>query len=155
MSILILWPGSRRRRHFPRKNAGRARVRAPGPSRGQTRAEQGPYQEKILAVALELFRKHGLEGTTTKQISRRVGIAEGTLFKLLPDQGGAGALLLPAGDGDLIAHYRGGRPAGVRALPEEALALIQRDLESMAPYEQFIGPVIFRALQPGLQVASG
>ena len=37
-------------------------------------------KEQILEAALKLFRKHGMEGTTTKQISQKAGIAEGTLF---------------------------------------------------------------------------
>src|SRR4249919_1481712 len=37
-------------------------------------------KERILKAALELFREKGLDGTTTRQISQKAGIAEGTLF---------------------------------------------------------------------------
>src|SRR6266581_1192077 len=37
-------------------------------------------KEQILSTALQLFREKGIEGTTTKEISKKAGIAEGTLF---------------------------------------------------------------------------
>src|SRR5436190_11442687 len=65
----------------PQKSAARPR------SKGQAREHRGRREKKkqrtkeqILAAALQLFRQHGLEGTTTKQISKKAGIAEGTLF---------------------------------------------------------------------------
>src|ERR1041384_6275946 len=56
-------------------------------SKGQAREDRFRREQKkertkeqILAAALQLFREHGLEGTTTRQISKRARIAEGTLF---------------------------------------------------------------------------
>ena len=37
-------------------------------------------KDRILKAALGLFRKQGLEKTTTREISDKAGIAEGTLF---------------------------------------------------------------------------
>ena len=36
---------------------------------------------KILQAALKLFAKHGYDGTTTKDLARSAGVAEGTLFR--------------------------------------------------------------------------
>ena len=133
----------------PRKPPARPRSsRRPGPT-GKRERNKARTKEKILAVALELFRKHGLEGTTTKKISKRVGIAEGTLFNYFRTKEELALYFFQRETENLIAHYRGDARLASAPLPEKLFALIQRDLESMAPYEQFIGAVIFRALQPG------
>ena len=36
---------------------------------------------KILQAALKLFAKHGYDGTTTKDLAKSAGVAEGTLFR--------------------------------------------------------------------------
>lgn len=36
---------------------------------------------KILQAALQLFAKHGYDGTTTKDLAKSAGVAEGTLFR--------------------------------------------------------------------------
>ena len=47
---------------------------------GKREQNKEKTKERILHVALELFRHKGVEGTTTKEISKQAGIAEGTLF---------------------------------------------------------------------------
>ncbi|MEM8722862.1 MAG: TetR/AcrR family transcriptional regulator [Cyanobacteria bacterium P01_G01_bin.39] len=41
---------------------------------------------KILQAALRLFAKHGYDGTTTKDLAKSAGIAEGTLFRHFPSK---------------------------------------------------------------------
>src|SRR6187431_2938656 len=55
------------------------RKKAP-PVRARREEKKESTKERILDAALEMFRKHGLHGTTTKRISKKAGIAEGTLF---------------------------------------------------------------------------
>jgi AcrR family transcriptional regulator len=38
-------------------------------------------REKILKVAQQLFARNGYDGTTTKELAEKAGIAEGTLFR--------------------------------------------------------------------------
>jgi AcrR family transcriptional regulator len=38
-------------------------------------------REKILKAAQKLFARHGYDGTTTKELAEKAGIAEGTLFR--------------------------------------------------------------------------
>ncbi|NJN75869.1 MAG: TetR/AcrR family transcriptional regulator [Synechococcaceae cyanobacterium RL_1_2] len=38
-------------------------------------------RDRILETALELFAKHGYEGTTTKDLALQAGVAEGTIFR--------------------------------------------------------------------------
>jgi len=44
-------------------------------------------KKKILETALKLFAKHGLRDTTTSQIARESGVANGTLFHYFPTKG--------------------------------------------------------------------
>ena len=44
-------------------------------------------KNKISNVALSLFIKKGIKGTTTKEIARKAGIAEGTIYKHFKSKG--------------------------------------------------------------------
>jgi AcrR family transcriptional regulator len=105
-------------------------------------------KEKILASALELFREHGLDGTTTKQISKKAGIAEGTLFNYFKTKEDLALFFFQKETHDLVEWY--GKEARLQRapLPEKLFAVIHRQLEYIAPYEEFIGAVFFRSLQP-------
>src|SRR5689334_17659099 len=59
------------------KKSGQSRVGRPA---GKRQENKKVTQEKILRVALELFSTKGFYKTTTRQISRKAGVAEGTLF---------------------------------------------------------------------------
>jgi AcrR family transcriptional regulator len=110
-------------------------------------------KEKILAAALELFRENGLEGTTTKQISKMAGIAEGTLFNYFKTKEDLALFFFQKETSDLITWY-GKQAALQRApLPEKLFAIIHRQLEYIAPYEDFIGAVFFRSLQPSSKLS--
>ncbi|MBB6213997.1 AcrR family transcriptional regulator [Anaerosolibacter carboniphilus] len=41
-------------------------------------------EQKILEAAVEIFGQKGFNGTTTKEIAQRAGIAEGTIFRYFP-----------------------------------------------------------------------
>jgi AcrR family transcriptional regulator len=105
-------------------------------------------KEKILAAALELFQKHGLDGTTTKQISQKAGIAEGTLFNYFKTKEDLALYFFQKETNNLVEWY--GRETKLQRapLPEKLFAIIHRQLEYIAPYEDFIGAVFFRSLQP-------
>jgi AcrR family transcriptional regulator len=105
-------------------------------------------KEKILAAALELFRENGLDGTTTKQISQKAGIAEGTLFNYFKTKEDLALFFFQKETHNLIEWF--GREAQLQRapLPEKLFAIIHQQLEYLAPYEDFIGAVFFRSLQP-------
>nr|BAL54600.1 hypothetical conserved protein [uncultured prokaryote] len=48
------------------------------------RYDPSKTKEKILRVSIELFSEKGYTGTTTREISRRAGITEVTLFRHFP-----------------------------------------------------------------------
>ena len=47
----------------------------------QTSQTEEDTRTKILQAALQLFAKRGYEGTTTKDLAKSAGVAEGTLFR--------------------------------------------------------------------------
>ncbi|MEL6787281.1 MAG: TetR/AcrR family transcriptional regulator [Cyanobacteria bacterium J06607_15] len=47
----------------------------------QTPQTEADTRTKILKAALQLFAKRGYEGTTTKDLAKSAGVAEGTLFR--------------------------------------------------------------------------
>jgi AcrR family transcriptional regulator len=105
-------------------------------------------KEKILAAALELFQENGFDGTTTRQISKKAGIAEGTLFNYFKTKEDLALFFFQKETHDLVEWFaRQGRLQRA-PLPEKLFAIVHRQLEYIAPYEDFIGAVYFRSLQP-------
>ncbi len=105
-------------------------------------------KERILAAALELFRENGLDGTTTKQISKKAGIAEGTLFNYFKTKEDLALFFFQKETNNLVEWYGGEARLQRAPLAEKLFAIIHRQLEYLAPYEDFIGAVFFRSLQP-------
>lgn len=54
----------------------------PGGSRVERKKEE--TKQKIIIVAMELFKKQGIDVTTMEQIAREVDIAKGTLYNYFP-----------------------------------------------------------------------
>jgi AcrR family transcriptional regulator len=105
-------------------------------------------REQSLEAALDLFRRNGLDGTTTKQISRRAGIAEGTLFNYFKTKEDLALYFFQKETDDLIEWFEKDSSLREAPLPEKLFAIIHRQLEYISPYEEFIGAVFFRSLQP-------
>jgi AcrR family transcriptional regulator len=120
--------------------------RAKRPGRRETKKEQTKL--RILQAALQLFKEKGLEGTTTKQISRKAGIAEGTLFNYFETKEDLALYFFQKETDNLIAWFRAEKRLQKAALPEKLFAIIHRQLEYLEPYEEFIGAVFCRSLQP-------
>jgi len=128
----------------------RSREKKKGPARptGKRNLNKEKTKEKILAAALELFSENGLDGTTTKQISQKAGIAEGTLFNYFKTKEDLALFFFQKETHELVQWY--GKEANLQRapLPEKLFAIIHRQLDYIAPYEEFIGAVFFRSLQP-------
>jgi len=105
-------------------------------------------RENILAAALDLFRTKGLEATTTRQISKKAGIAEGTLFNYFKTKEDLALFFFQKETDDLIKWFGAQLRLQRAPLPEKLFAIIHRQLEYIEPYEDFIGAVFFRSLQP-------
>ena len=105
-------------------------------------------KERILEVALELFCEKGVEGTTTKEISRKAGIAEGTLFNYFKTKEDLALYFFQKETDNLIAWYLEESRLKKAPLAEKLFAIIHRQLEYLEPYQEFIGAVFCRSLQP-------
>jgi len=115
---------------------------------GKRDANKEKTKQDILRAALELFREKGLDGTTTKQISRRAGIAEGTLFNYFKTKEDLALYFFQKETKDLIEWFQADAKLKKARLPEKLFAIIYKQLEYIEPYEDFIGAVFFRSLQP-------
>jgi TetR/AcrR family fatty acid metabolism transcriptional regulator len=107
----------------------------------------------ILKAALDLFAEKGFYHTTTKAISRKAKIAEGTLFNYFETKEDLALYFFEQELARIIDWYQSDRYVRKAALPEKLFAIIHRLLERLAPYEDFIGAVYLRALQPSSRLS--
>jgi AcrR family transcriptional regulator len=130
------------------KNPKQQKSRPPGRKTGKREKNKEQTRERILRAALELFKEKGLEGATTKEISRRSGIAEGTLFNYFKTKEDLALYFFQKETDDLVQWFRADRRLQKAPLAEKLFAIIHRQLEYIEPYEDFIGAVFCRSLQP-------
>ncbi len=136
------------------KDSTKAKRRnAPKSSTGKREQNKERTKEHILQAALQLFREKGVEGTTTKEISRKAGIAEGTLFNYFKAKEDLALYFFQKETENLIAWFRADKRLKQAPLPEKLFAIIHRQLEYLEPYEDFIGAVFCRSLQPNSRLS--
>ena len=116
--------------------------------RGKRLQNKEKTRRAILRAALELFARKGFYTTTTKAISQRAGIAEGTLFNYFETKEDLALYFFEEELAQLITWFEGEPKIQRAPLPEKLFAIIYHHLERIAPYEDFIGAVYLRALQP-------
>jgi AcrR family transcriptional regulator len=131
----------------------RAKAGAPKVRRGKRVENKEKTRNAILRAALELFAKKGFHRTTTKEISKRAGIAEGTLFNYFPTKEDLALYFFERELDGLVEWFRKDRAAQAAPLPEKLFAILHHLLERLAPYEDFIGAVYLRALQPSSKLS--
>ena len=120
---------------------------------GKRVANKERTKQAILRAALELFARHGFFGTTTKAISRKARIAEGTLFNYFKTKEDL-ALYFFEQELEGLEEWFEREPRLKRArLAERLFAIIHHHIERISPYEEFIGAVYLRALQPNSKLS--
>lgn len=130
-----------------KKSASKSGRPAPiGPGKREKNKEQ--TQERILKAALELFRKKGFYKTTTKEISQKAKIAEGTLFNYFKTKEDLALYFFDREIQNCIDWFGQDEYAQQAPLPEKLFAITQHALERLEPYQEFIGAVYWRAFQP-------
>ena len=133
------------------KDTRKRRIKAPARAKrsgGKREKNKERTKERILEAALELFRDKGLEQTTTREISRKAGIAEGTLFNYFETKEDLALYFFQKETEDVIRWYRADPRLQKVPVTEKLFAIIHRQLEYIEPYEDFIGAVFYRSLQP-------
>ena len=116
--------------------------------RGKRVQNKENTKRAILRAALELFAEQGFYRTTTKAISRKARIAEGTLFNYFQTKEDLALYFFEQELDEVIQWYERDRRIQRAALAEKLFAIIHRFLERLTPYEEFIGAVYLRALAP-------
>ena len=102
----------------------------------------------ILKAALELFAAKGFYATTTKAISKKARIAEGTLFNYFETKEDLALYFFEEELSGVMDWYRANRRLKKADIAEKLFAIIQHLLERVEPYEEFMGAVYMRALTP-------
>src|SRR5260370_782324 len=110
-------------------------------------------RQAILRAALALFADKGFYTTTTKAISRKAKIAEGTLFNYFQTKEDLALYFFEQELSGVSDWYERDKRVQNAALPEKLFAIIDRFLERLSPYEEFIGAVYLRALQPSSKLS--
>jgi AcrR family transcriptional regulator len=126
-------------------NPGKTQPKA---KRGRRAENKDKTKQAILEAALHLFADKGFYRTTTKAISRRAGIAEGTLFNYFQTKEDLALYFFEQELDAVIKWYERDPRIQQAALPEKLFAIIQQCLDRLTPYEEFIGAVYLRALAP-------
>jgi AcrR family transcriptional regulator len=123
------------------------------PPRSKRSANKEKTRRAILQAALALFARQGFQRTTTRAISRKAGIAEGTLFNYFRTKEDLALYFFEQELTGLIAWFKNNKRLQQASLPEQLFALIDRHLDGLRPYEDFIGAVYLRALQPSSRLS--
>jgi AcrR family transcriptional regulator len=138
--------------HMPpiRKTARPAstRKRRAAPRKGRRAEHKEATRRRIVSAALTLFQAKGFDATTTKAIAKRAGIAEGTVFNYFASKDEIALHFFETEVEDAIESVRGNPKLQKAPLEEKLFALIERQLELLAPYERFIGNAFVEALRP-------
>lgn len=121
----------------------------PRPAAPGRRAENKERtRQAILQAALDLFSRKGFFGTTTREISDKAKIAEGTLFNYFRTKEDLALYFFEREIQQLEAWYEDEERLQDAPLPEKLFAVVHRLFEQLEPYQEFIGAVFLRALQP-------
>jgi AcrR family transcriptional regulator len=121
---------------------------------GKRNKNKEKTKQAILAAALKLFAEKGFYRTSTRAISRKAGIAEGTLFNYFETKEDLALYFFEREMDEVIAWFEG-NPRMKRAdLPERLFAIVHHSLERLEPYEEFIGAVYLRALAPSSKLSA-
>ena len=115
---------------------------------GRRAQNKAAVRQRIVTAALALFQAKGFEATTTKQIARRARIAEGTIFNYFKTKDDIALSFFEEEVDHAIAAVRRDRRLQDGPLEEKLFALVQHQLEFLAPYERFIGTALVSALNP-------
>ena len=144
-------PTSKRRRTSTATASRRRSPKATTP--GRRAQNKAATRERIGSAALQLFESKGFDATTTKEIARHARVAEGTVFNYFETKEDIALHFFEQEVDHAIAVVRANRRLRKAPLEERLFALVQSQIEFLAPYERFIGAAFMRALRPDSKLA--
>jgi AcrR family transcriptional regulator len=138
---------------MPAKRTPRTKAPAARARRGTRETKKEAVRARIVNAALALFQSKGFDQTTTKQIAKKAKLAEGTIFNHFETKEDIALHFFELEVDHAIATVR--RNAALRraTLEERLFALIEAQLDFLAPYETFIGAAFMHALRPTSKIA--
>jgi AcrR family transcriptional regulator len=110
-------------------------------------------RQRIVTAALRLFEAKGFDRTATKEIARRARVAEGTVFNYFETKDDIALHFFEQEVDHAIAAVRKNRRLRTAPLEERLFALVQQQIEFLAPYEHFIGTAFVQSLRPSSKIA--
>jgi AcrR family transcriptional regulator len=130
-------------------------TKRPAARRGQgTRAlQKEAVRKRIVDAALALFQSKGFDQTTTRQIAQKAKLAEGTIFNYFETKEDIALYFLQLEVDHAIATVRSTPRLRRAPLEEKLFALVEAQLEFLAPHEKFIGAAFVHALRPTSKIA--
>lgn len=134
-----------------KKTTSRKPARRPAGSKrtpGRRAQNKQAIRNRIVKAALNLFQTKGFEGTTTRSIARKAGIAEGTVFNYFKTKEDIALYFFEQEVGHAVASVRENPRLRKASLEEKLFALVESQLDYLAPYERFIGAALLHALKP-------
>ena len=123
------------------------RTRQPA-GKGRRAQNREAIRTRIVNAALALFQEKGFDATTTKAISRRARIAEGTVFNHFETKEDIALYFFEREVEQAIAKVRRDSKLRTAPLEEKLFALIEAQLEFLEPHQRFIGAAFIHALRP-------
>src|ERR1700760_1355591 len=116
----------------------KANARGGNGKTGKRSENKEKKKKAILAAALKLFAEKGFYKTSTRAISRKAGIAEGTLFNYFETKEDLALYFFDREMDEVIRWFEGNPRMKHADLPERLFAIVQHSLERLEPYEEFI-----------------
>src|SRR5882724_2170783 len=94
-------------------------------------------RQAILGAALALFAEKGFYNTTTKAISSKAKIAEGTLFNYFQTKEDLALYFFEQELSSISEWFQRDKRVQNAALPERLFSIVHRFLDRLSPYEEF------------------
>ena len=115
---------------------------------GRRAQNKQAIRNRIIKAALNLFQTKGFDATTTRAIATKAGIAEGTVFNYFKTKEDIALYFFEEEVEHAVAAVRDNARLRKAPLEEKLFALVESQLEYLAPYERFIGTALLHALKP-------
>jgi len=120
---------------------------------GKRAQQKEAVQSRIVDAALALFQSKGFDQTTTRQIAQKAKLAEGTIFNYFETKEDIALHFFELEVDHAINTVRTTARLKRAPLEEKLFALVEAQLEFLAPYEKFIGAAFVHALRPTSRIA--
>jgi AcrR family transcriptional regulator len=116
-------------------------------AKGRREQNRQAIRKRIVSAALSLFQEKGFNAATTKAIARRARVAEGTVFNYFETKEDIALYFFELEVDHAIAAVRKNTKLRRAPLEEKLFALIQTQLDFLAPHQRFIGAAFIHSLR--------